>query len=143
MCFASGNELPFHFIRATLIKRTDTDIIHTQFEMYIVFDETVYNFLQGESEKQNAFTVPETGFFSKRCQDFCASGRNLPHLSRCRHGARVGHRLAVAQACATSLRRPIPHVRLFGVLRRTPLTVGASGRNRTFDLCLIRTAFYH
>ena len=46
MCPASGSELPFHFIRAALLKRTDIAIIHTQFQMYIVFDETVYKSLQ-------------------------------------------------------------------------------------------------
>src|SRR3989344_8720058 len=43
MRHASGNELPFHFIRATLPQRTVTAIIHTQWEMYIVSDESVHN----------------------------------------------------------------------------------------------------
>ena len=38
-------------------------------------------------------------------------------------------------------------LRFFGALHLEALLVGeqssASGRNRTFDLCLIRTAFYH
>jgi len=102
MCFASGSELPFHFIRVTLNQRTDTDIIHTLYEMYIVFDAAVHNCLQSRSEKDPAEPA--------RCAGSAVFGEKI--------------RRSITAFAAVILLPPLAAVGRFGFLRFSGVAAG-------------------